>query len=69
MPSFAQGAQIDVHLKTLKEHLDKNSRNLLDAFHHFDKDNSQQLTSDEFAACLRECNVVVPQHIMQALIA
>lgn len=68
MPTFAQEAQVDVILSKIKAHL-QSQGSLMQAFHHIDKDRSQSLSADEFVACLKECGVTLPQHMLGALVA
>jgi len=67
--SFSSGAQITGLLKTLKEKLAQRSSAVLSQFHSMDKDNSGQLTQDEFAKCLKEFGITLPAHSLAALIA
>lgn len=69
MPSFSAQAQIDEVMKQVKEKLQARSSSVMAMFHSMDKDQSQQLTSEEFKACLKEFGIVLPGHTMAAFIA
>ena len=67
--SFSGSVAVDRILKMLKAHLDEHSSTLLQAFHEMDVDRSQQLTIEEFGACLRKVNITLPPHQLEALVA
>ena len=67
--SFSSQAQVDRILVALKKHLEGEGQSLLQAFHEMDEDRSQQLTIDEFAACLKHVGITLPPHHLNALVA
>jgi len=66
--TLSGSANVDVVLKRLKARLDNNSR-WQDAFHAVDKDRSNELSAEEFAAALKLCEIVLPDHVLASLVA
>ena len=66
--SFSQSAQIQVLLKDVKEQLSKRG-GVMQIFHSMDKDQSNQLSTQEFAAALKECGILLPPHQLRAFVA
>ena len=67
--SFAAEIAVDQVLDQVKAALAKVSGSVLDAFHQIDKDNSNQLNTDEFAAVLKQFGIVLPARQLGMLIA
>lgn len=67
--SFSSQAQVDAVLKELKGLFSKYGPSIMNAFHFVDKDNSQQLSTAEFAEALKSINITLPQHTLRALVA
>ena len=66
--NLAQGTQIDVVVKALREKLESQA-GVMQAFHAMDRDNSNQLTIDEFADVLKEIDFKLPRRQLEAVIA
>jgi len=69
MPSFSGSAQIKEITRQVKEKLAAKTSSVMAMFHSMDKDHSQQLSRDEFAAVLKDFGIVLPAHTLNAFIA
>jgi len=67
--SFAQEGQIDAIMAKLKAHLGSSTSELKRMFDKIDTDRSNELTIDEFQACLKEADIVLPASQLRALTA
>jgi hypothetical protein len=57
MTSFSGSAQVNEIMRQVKEKLQARSGSVMQMFHSMDHDQSQQLSRDEFAACLKEFGI------------
>ena len=67
--SFSGQAAVEVVLNDMKDKLRSKLGSVMAMFHSLDKDNSQNLSAEEFKTCLKEFGVVIPGHQLARLIS
>ena len=67
--SFSGQAAVEVVLNDMKDKLRSKLGSVMAMFHSMDKDNSQNLSAEEFKTCLKEFGVVIPGHQLARLIS
>ena len=67
--SFAAQMQVDEILQDVQSKLSQRASGVMQAFHAIDKDNSNQLSTDEFATVLKDFGIVLPRRTLTMLVA
>ena len=67
--SFAAQMQVDEILQDVQAKLAQRASGVMQAFHSIDKDNSNQLSTEQFASVLKDFGIVLPRRTLLMLVA